>query len=79
MVVMGIKTVYSMGLGRKNIIPVGMTIKTANTGGLKLLGGVLVRISGRDKNGIERVSTQLNYIAEEVNRVFPSKKASEDW
>ena len=78
MVVMGIKTVYAMGLGRKNIIPVGMTIKAANTGGLKLLGGVLVRISGRDKNGIERVSRQLAYIAEEVDRVFLSKKASED-
>ena len=48
MVVIDVKTVYAMGLGRKHIIPVGMTIKAANTGGLKLLGGVLVRITGRD-------------------------------
>ena len=42
MVDMDVKTVYSMGLGRKHIIPVRMTIKAANTGGLKLLDGVLV-------------------------------------
>ena len=69
---------YSLGLSRKHIIPVGMTIKAANTGGLKLLGGVLVRISGKNKLGIERVTRQLAYIAEEVNRVFLSKKACED-
>ena len=78
MVVMGIRTVYSMGLSRKHIIPVGMTIKAANTGGLKLLGGVLVRISGKDQHGTERVTRQLAYIADEVDRVFLSKKASED-
>ena len=78
MVVMGIKTVYAMGLGRKHIIPVGMTIKAANTGGLKLLGGVLVKITGKDQSGKERFTRQLAYIAEEVDRVFLSKKASED-
>lgn len=78
MVVMDIKTVYSLGLSRKHIIPVGMMINAANTGGLKLLGGVLVRISGKNKLGIERVTRQLAYIAEEVNRVFLSKKAYED-
>ena len=78
MVVMGIRTVYAMGLGRKNIIPVGMTIKAANTGGLKLLGGVLVRISGKVHGGGERHTRQLAYVAEEVDRVFLSKKASEE-
>merc|ERR1719318_1136716 len=67
-----------MGLGRKHLIPVGMTIKAANTGGLKLLGGVLVRISGKDLEGSERFTRQLAYVAEEVERVFLSKKACED-
>ena len=78
MVVVDVRTVYAMGLGRKHIIPVGMTIKAANTGGLKLLGGVLVRISGKDQQGNERVTRQLAYVAEEVNRVFLSRQASED-
>ena len=78
MVVMGLRTVYQMGLGKKHIIPVGMTIKAANTGGLKLLGGVLVRIRGKNRQGREIVTRQLAYIAEEVERVFLSKKAAED-
>ena len=78
MVVVDVRTVYAMGLSRKHIIPVGMTIKAANTGGLKLLGGVLVRISGKDQQGNERVTRQLAYVAEEVNRVFLSRQASED-
>ena len=78
MVVMGIKTVYSMGMGRKHIMPVGMKIKAANTGGLTLLGGVLIKISGTSPKGVTRVTRQLAYIAEEVDRVFLSKKASEE-
>ena len=78
MVVMGVKTVYAMGLGKKNIIPVGMTIRAANTGGLKLLGGVLVRISGKVQDGRERFTRQLAYVAEDVDRVFLSKKACEE-
>ena len=78
MVVIGINTVYAMGLARKDLIPVGMSIKAANTGGLKLLGGVLVRISGKDRHGVLRTSRQLAYVAEEVNRVFLSKTASVD-
>ena len=78
MVVMGLKTVYAMGLGKKNIMPVGMTIKAANTGGLRLLGGILVRITGQGLDGVERITRQLAYVAEEVDRVFLSKKACEE-
>ena len=78
MVVMGVKTVYAMGMGKKHIMPVGMKIKAANTGGLKLLGGILVKISGHSQEGGTRVTRQLAYVAEEVDRVFLSKKASEE-
>ena len=49
MVVMDLKTVYSMGLSKKHLIPVGMKIKAVNTGGLKLLGGLLEKITGKNK------------------------------
>ena len=78
MVVIGMNTVHSMGLRKNNLIPVGLRIKAANTGGLKLLGGVLIKISGKDKEGNIRVSKQLAYVAEEVSRIFLSKQASED-
>ena len=78
MVVLGLNTVHKMGLKQENLVPVGLKIKAANTGGLNLLGGVLVRISGKDKNGRLRVSKQLAYVASEVTKVFLSKQASED-
>ena len=78
MVVVDLKTVYSMGLGKKHVIPVGMKIKAANTGGLKLIGGILVKITGRNKDGVMRSTRQLAYVAEEVSRVFLSRKACED-
>ena len=78
MVVIDLNTVYAMGLNKKNLIPVGMKIKVANTGGLKLLVGVLVEIRGLDMNGIQRSSKQLAYVSADVNRIFLSKRASED-
>ena len=67
-----------MGLNKIDLIPVGMEIKAANTGGLKLLGGVLVKIWGQDSMGNERSSRQLAYVAEDVKRVFLSKQTVED-
>ena len=45
---------------------------------LKLLGGLLVKIRGIDKEGKSRISKQLACIAEEVTKIFLSKQASED-
>merc|ERR1711895_70769 len=41
MVVIGLKHLYGMGLTKKDLVPVSMKIKAANSGGLKLLGGLL--------------------------------------
>ena len=78
MVVISPKIVQSMGLSSKNIIPVKMKIKAANMGGLTLLGGVLVKISGKSDNGVVRSSQQLAYVAKEVERVYLSKRACQD-
>ena len=63
MVVVGLETIHAMGLTKANLIPVGMKIKAANMGGLKLHGGLLVRISGQNSQGEERSSRQLAYVA----------------
>ena len=42
------------------------------------MGGVLVKISGEDRHGRMRTSKQIAYVAEEVDKVFLSKKACED-
>ena len=78
MVVCGLSTVYAMGMKKSNLIPVGLKIKAADQGNMKLLGGILIKITGTDSNGNKRVSKQIAYVAENVNRVFLSRKACED-
>ena len=75
MVVMGPGTIHAMGMRKKDLIPVEMKIKAANMGGLKLLGGLPVIITGLDELGKERETKQLAYIAENVERIFLSKEA----
>ena len=49
--VMGPGTIHAMKVRKKDLIPVGMRIKAANMGGLRLLGGLSVVISGIDGQG----------------------------
>ena len=63
MVVMGIEDVHKMGLRKSNLIPVKLKIKAANSGGMRLLGGVLVRIEGKSPSGANRTTRQIAYVA----------------
>ena len=78
MVVMGLNIIYALGIRKKDLVPVGMKIKAANMGGLKLLGGIPVVITGLDRLGTEKESRQLAYIAEDVKRIFLSKSACKE-
>ena len=78
MVVIGIDHVHKMGMCKSNLIPVKLRIKAANSGGLKLLGGVLVEIMGRSSTGVIRTSRQIAYVAEGITKIFLSKQASKD-
>ena len=78
MVVIGPGTIHAMKVKKKDLIPVGMRIKAANMGGLRLLGGLPIIISGIDTQGNERETRQLAYIAENVQRIFLSKEACRD-
>ena len=64
-----------MGLSKKDLVPVNMKIKAANSGGLKLLGGVFMKISGYSSSGKKWESRQMAYCAEGCNRLFLSKQA----
>ena len=78
MVVMGIEDVHKMGLRKSNLIPVKLKIKAANSGGMRLLGGVLVRIEGKSPSGANRTTRQIAYVAEGISKIFLSKQASVD-
>merc|ERR1712120_114489 len=75
MVVIGLKHLYGMGLTKKDLIPVNMKISAANSGGLKLLGGVFLKISGYSSSGKRWQTRQMAYCADDCNRLFLSKTA----
>merc|ERR1712082_179162 len=75
MVVIGLKHLYGMGLTKKDLVPVSMKIKAENSGGLKLLGGVFMKISGYSSSGKRWESRQMAYCAKGCNRLFLSKQA----
>ena len=63
MVVIGLKHLYGMGLSKKDLVPVNMKIKAANSGGLELLGGVFMKITGYSSSGRKWESRQMAYCA----------------
>ena len=61
-------------LNKKDLVPVNMKIKAASSGGLKLLGGVFMKISGYSSSGKKWESRQMAYCAEGCDRLFLSKQ-----
>ena len=51
---MGIQVAERMGLTANDLIPVTMTIKSANEGGIPILGAMVVRFSGTDSRAMTR-------------------------
>merc|ERR1712089_68937 len=78
MVIIGLKHLYGMGLTKKDLVPVSMKIKAANSGGLKLLGGVFLKITGYSPSGKKWQTRQMAYCADGCDRLFLSKTACVD-
>ena len=78
MVVIGLKHLYGMGLTKKDLVPVSMKIRAANSGGLKLLGGVFLKITGYSSSGKRWQTRQMAYCADGCDRLFLSKTACVD-
>ena len=78
MVVAGPNTLHKLGVTKSELIPLSSGVNAANNQQLKLLGGLLLLISGTGQDGVKRISKQLCYIAEGISRVFLSKSACKD-
>ena len=66
MTVAGMNLVHSLGLTKRELIPLATKVNAANNSGLGLLGGILITITGKDKNGNHRETRQLCYISDMV-------------
>ena len=67
--------IHTLGVTKNKLIPVSQQISAANNGQLTLLGGILLDISGKDKDGKTYISSQLVYIADGVKKLLLSRRA----
>ena len=75
MVVAGPAQMHSLGITKRELIPLSNGISTADNEGLGLLGGILINISGLCKDGRSITTSQLCYITEGIDCLFLSKQA----
>ena len=75
---MGIQVAERMGLNADDLIPVTMTMRAANEGGIPILGAMVVRLSGTDSRAMTRETRQIAYITNTSDRIFLSRAACID-
>ena len=78
MLVGGVDIIHSLGLTKKDLIPLATEVNAANRQSMGLLGGVLITITGKDRDGNIRETRQLCYISSLVHTLFLSEQACED-
>ena len=75
MTVAGLNLVHSLGVTKRELIPLSSKVNAANNQGLGLLGGLLITISGTDMHGKLVETQQLCYISSMVHSIYLSREA----
>ena len=78
MVVGGVDLIHSLGLTKKDLIPLATGVNAANRQSIGLLGSVLITVTGKDLDGNIRETRQFCYISSMVHTLFLSEEACED-
>ena len=74
---MGPTQLYKLGITEQDLLVPELSLKTANTSGIDIVGALFVEISGKDVCGLVRKTCQLCYIAKGVKELLLSKEACE--
>ena len=78
MLVGGVDLIHSLGLTKKDLIPLATGVNAANRQSMGLLGGVLIIVTGKDLDGNIRETRQFCYISSMVHTLFLFEEACED-
>ena len=74
----GIKIMQQLGLQQSDLIPVSMRMHAANNQGIKILGAIALRLTGKDVHGKPVETRQLTYITDNSDKFFVSREACAD-
>lgn len=68
------KVIRRLGLHEDDLIPVTMRMHAANNNGIKILGAVILRFSGKSKSGETLESQQIVYVTSDSDKLFLSRE-----
>ena len=71
----GMKTTWRLGIGTNKLIPLTLKMHAANNKGIRILGAVILRISGKDNDGNKLETRQVTYVTDSSDKFFPSREA----
>ena len=74
----GSNLLHKLGVTSTDLIPVRTKMRSANNEGIKLLGAILLRLSGSDENGHIYSTNQMTYITDCSDTFFLSRGACVD-
>ena len=69
----GIGILRKLGITRINLIPVSMQMHAANKNRIRILGAVILCISGTTSDGVVISTRQITYVTDESDRFFLSR------
>ena len=67
--------IRKLGISEKDLIPVTMRMHAANKQNIKILGAVIVRLSGQSKAGRKLQTRQILYVTDSADKLFISREA----
>ena len=69
--------IHRLGLSENALIPVTTSMHAANNSSIHILGAVILRFSGKSKQGQQLETRQIVYVTEESNKLFFSRETCE--
>lgn len=69
------QVIQRLGLSEHDLIPVTMHMYAANNHGIKILGAVILRLSGPSRSGKILETRQVTYVTNDSNKFFLSREA----
>ena len=70
-----LQVIQRLGLTKHNLIPVTMHMYAANNNNIKILGAVILRLTGPSRSGKTLETRQIVYVTTDSNKFFLSREA----
>jgi hypothetical protein len=74
----GLKVVYRLGLRKADLLAVQHRMNAVNRDSINIMGAVLLRLSGNDKDGYPMETAQVCYVTPDTTNMYLSREACVD-